>query len=142
MRDNTLTIDASKSPADIIFAPIFNVAVPFIDRHLEEGRAGKVAIRGGFGDVTYGELAERVNRCGNALTSLGLLPGARILMMVPDSPEFFYLFWGAIKAGLVPVPLNTLLRGHDYQFMIDDSRCDVVVFADFRDRGGSGAGGR
>ena len=66
MRDNTLTIDASKSPADIIFAPIFNVAVPFIDRHLEEGRAGKVAIRGEFGDVSYGELAERVNRCGNA----------------------------------------------------------------------------
>jgi len=129
MRDNTLTIDASKSPADIIFAPIFNVAVPFIDRHLEEGRAGKVAIRGEFGDVSYGELAERVNRCGNALTSLGLQPGARILMMVADVPEFFYLFWGAIKAGLVPVPLNTLLRGPDYQFMIDDSRCDVVVYS-------------
>ena len=38
MRDNTLTVDASKSPGDIIFAPNFNVAVPFIDRHLEEGR--------------------------------------------------------------------------------------------------------
>ncbi len=129
MRDNTLTVDASKSPADIIFAPTFNVAVPFIDRHVDEGRAGKVAIRGDFDDVTYGELAQQVNRCGNALASLGLLPGARVLMMVADCPEFFYLFWGAIKSGFVPVPLNTLLRSSDYQFMIEDSGCDVVVYS-------------
>ena len=77
--------------------------------------------------MTYGALAERVNRCGNALQSLGLLPGARILMMVKDCPEFFYLFWGAIKAGYVPVPLNTLLRAPDYQFMMEDSKCDLVV---------------
>lgn len=129
MRDNTLTVDASKSPADIIFAPNFNVAVPFIDRHLLEGRADKVAIRGDFDDVTYGDLAERVNCCGNALKGLGLLPGARILMMVKDCPEFFYLFWGAIKAGYVPVPLNTLLRAPDYQFMMEDSKCDLVVYS-------------
>lgn len=129
MRDNTLTVDASNSPADIIFAPTFNVAVPFIDRHLLEGRADKVAIRGDFDDVTYGDLAERVNRCGNALKGLGLLPGARVLMMVKDCPEFFYLFWGAIKAGYVPVPLNTLLRAPDYQFMLEDSKCDLVVYS-------------
>ena len=129
MRDNTLTVDASNSPADIIFAPTFNVAVPFIDRHLLEGRADKVAIRGEFDDVTYGDLAERVNRCGNALKGLGLLPGARVLMMVKDCPEFFYLFWGAIKAGFVPVPLNTLLRAPDYQFMMENSKCDLVVYS-------------
>jgi benzoate-CoA ligase family protein len=129
MRDNSLTVDNSKTPADILFAPSFNVAGPFIDRHLEEGRADKVAIRGDFDDVTYGELAERVNRCGNSLKGLGLLPGARVLMVVKDCPEFFYLFWGAIKAGFVPVPLNTLLRSVDYQFMIEDSGCDVVVYS-------------
>ena len=129
MRDHTLTVDGSKGPADIVFAPNFNVAVSFIDRHLEEGRADKVAIKGDFQDVTYGELAERVNRCGNCLRSLGFLPGARILMMVADCPEFFYLFWGAIKAGFVPVPLNTLLRAPDYQFMIEDSGCEAVVYS-------------
>ena len=129
MRDNALAVDTSKNPADIMFAPNFNVAVSFIDRHLEEGRADKVAIRGDFDDVTYGALAERVNRCGNGLQTLGLLPGARVLMMVADCPEFFYLFWGAIKAGFVPVPLNTLLRSFDYKFMIEDSGCDAVFYS-------------
>ncbi|HEY5597930.1 MAG TPA: benzoate-CoA ligase family protein, partial [Kiloniellales bacterium] len=46
-----------------------------------------------------------------------------------DGPEFYYLFWGAIKAGIVPVPLNTLLRAHDYRFMIDDSGCAGVVYS-------------
>ena len=42
-------------------------------------------------------------------------------MIVKDCPEFFYLFWGAIKAGIVPVPLNTLLRADDYRYIIEDS---------------------
>ncbi len=105
----------------------FNVAVPFIDRHVGEGRGAKAAIRTAHETVTYGELAERVNRSGNALRALGLQPGQRLLMVVKDCPAFFYLFWGAIKAGMVPVPLNTLLRGDDYAYMIDDSGCGLVV---------------
>lgn len=129
MADNTLIVDDSKSPAEIEFSSCFNVAVPFIDRHVLEGRADKPAIVGEFGSVTYGELAERVNRCGNGLRELGLSPGARVLMMVADCPEFFYVFWGAIKAGFIPVPLNTLLRAPDYQFMIEDSECEAVVYS-------------
>ena len=129
MRENTIAVDDSVKPARISFAPVFNVAVPFIDRHLAEGRGDKVAIRGDFGDVTYGRLARRVNRCGNALIDLGLTPGARVLMMIKDSPEFFYVFWGAIKAGFVPVPLNTLLRADDYRFMIEDSGCEAVIYS-------------
>ena len=79
--------------------PVFNVAVPFIDRHLDEARGDKVAIRADAGDVTYRALAENVNRCGNALRELGLVPGDRVLMVVKDCAEFFYTFWGAIKAG-------------------------------------------
>jgi benzoate-CoA ligase family protein len=48
-------------------------------------------------------------------------------MMVKDCPAFFYLFWGAIKAGIVPVPPNTLLRSADYAYMIEDSACRLVV---------------
>ena len=129
MVDNVVTVDDKKSPAAIAFSPVFNVAVPLIDRHLEEGRADQAAIVGEFGSVTYGQLAEAVNRCGNALKDLGLAPGARILMMVKDCPEFFYLFWGAVKAGFVPVPLNTLLRAPDYQFMIEDSGCEAVIYS-------------
>ncbi|TAJ25485.1 MAG: benzoate-CoA ligase family protein [Reyranella sp.] len=107
----------------------FNVAVPFVDRHLAEGRGNKVAIRTRQETVTYAQLAERVNRAGNALLSAGLKPGDRMLMVVKDCPAFFYLFWGAIKAGIVPVPPNTLLRSPDYTYMIEDSGCGLVVYS-------------
>jgi benzoate-CoA ligase family protein len=108
----------------------FNVAVPFIDRHPAEGRGDKVAIRTVHGEaVTFAELAERVNRAGNALLAQGLKPGDRLLMVVKDCPAFFYLFWGAIKAGIVPVPPNTLLRAADYAYMFEDSGCGLVVYS-------------
>ncbi len=130
MRKHTITVDSSTSPANITYAEVFNVAVPFIDRHLDEGRSEKVAIRTAVGEeVTYARLAEKVNQCGNALKNLELASGDRILMVIKDCPEFFYLFWGAIKAGIVPVPLNTLLRAQDYTFMIEDSECAGLVYS-------------
>ena len=129
MQDNTVTIDTSQSPAALTFAPVFNVAAPFIDRHIAEGRADKVAIRSADGDVTYGELAANVNRAGNALLGLGLDPGDRVVMAVKDCAEFFYIFWGAIKAGFVPVPVNTLLRANDYRFILEDSGYAVAIYS-------------
>ena len=112
------------------FAPNFNVAVSFIDRNLDEGRGDKTIIRMvGGGEVTFSELAENVNRAGNVLAGLGIAPGDRVLMVVKDCPEFYYLFWGAIKAGIVPVPINTLLRARDYRFTIEDSGCAGVVYS-------------
>ena len=68
MPDNTVAVDRSGDISRVDFSPRFNVAVPFIDRHLEEGRVDKIAIRTTDGaTVTYGTLAENVNRCGNAL---------------------------------------------------------------------------
>src|ERR1051325_9229202 len=102
----------------------FNVAVPFGDRHVTEGRGARAAIRNVDGEtVTYAELAERVNRAGNALLALRLKPGDRVMMVVKDCPAFFYLFWGAIKAGIVPAPLNTMLRAADYAYLFEDSGC-------------------
>ena len=112
------------------FAPNYNVAVPFIDRHISEGRGAKVAIR------TRRQHDHRtpilrpmliVVRAG--LMRLGLQRGDRMLMVVKDCPAFFYLFWGAIKAGIVPVPLNTLLRSSSYAFMIDDSGAAALVYS-------------
>lgn len=116
---------------DIRFAEIFNVAVPFIDRHPGEGRGDKVAIRTLDGEtVTYALLAERVNRAGNLLRhGLGVAPGQRVMMVVKDCPAFFYAFWGAIKAGLVPVPVNTLLRAKDYEYMIADSGAAILLYS-------------
>ncbi|MCC8431304.1 benzoate-CoA ligase family protein [Reyranella aquatilis] len=124
-------------PSGISFSPAhsvelsdrFNVAVPFIDRHVGEGRGAKAAIRTSTESVSYADLAERVSRAGNALLAAGLRPGDRLLMVVKDCPAFFYLFWGAIKAGIVPVPPNTLLRAPDYAYMFEDSGCRLVVYS-------------
>lgn len=129
MQDNTVAVEPSPSGSRIRFAPRFNVAAVFIDRHIAEGRGDALAIRTAHQDVTYAELAENVARCGNALLALGIPRGARMLMMVLDGPVFFYLFWGAIKAGIVPVPVNTLLRATDYAGLIEDSGCMAVVFS-------------
>ncbi len=127
MRDHGYEIDRKAEPARIAFAPVFNVAVPFIDRHVPEGRGDAIAFRTVHEAVSYVALAERVNRCGNALLGLGIGAGDRVLMVVKDCPEFVYLFWGAIKAGIVPVPLNTLLRHADYRYMIENSGCAALV---------------
>ncbi len=127
MKPNTLQLDTSATPPELSFAPSFNVAGPFIDRHAGEGRGDKPAIRTTQRDVTYAELRQGVDRCAYCLDSLGLARGDRVVMIVKDCPEFVYLFWGAIKAGLVPVPLNTLLRAADYSGMIEDSGCELVI---------------
>ncbi len=130
MEDHTVAVDSTTTPASIAFAANFNTAVAFIDRHLSQGRAGKAAVVTTGGEtVTYGALAAAVNRAGNALLGLGIEPGERLLMMVKDCPEFLYLFWGAIKAGIVPVPINTLLRAADYRFMLEDSGCAACVYS-------------
>ncbi|HEY5608736.1 MAG TPA: benzoate-CoA ligase family protein [Alphaproteobacteria bacterium] len=128
LRDHTVHIGPGE-PQAITFAPVFNTAVPFIDRHLAEGRGGKDAIRTMQGSVSYAQLAANVNRAGNALGALGLQHADRVLMVVKDCPEFFYVFWGAIKAGFVPVPLNTLFRAEDFRFLIADSGCAAIVYS-------------
>ena len=73
MQNNTVSIDTNVCPAKIEFAPEFNVAVPFIDRHIQEGRKDKVIIHEtGGGQVTYGQLFARVNQSGNVLKNLGM----------------------------------------------------------------------
>src|SRR5215471_11416169 len=129
MTSNTVAIDNLQRPSRLQLSPRFNVAVPFIDRHLIETRGAKAAIRTIRGDVSYAQLAAKVNRCSGALTRLGLRPGERMLMAVKDCPDFFYLFWGAIKAGIVPVPLNTMLRHSSYAFMVDDSHAAAVAYS-------------
>ena len=136
MYQHTVEVDSSVSPASIRYPDVFNVAVPLIDQHLDKARGGMTAIV--FDDtgetVSYGQLAERVNRCGNLLKSLAGESEGRVLMVVKDCPEFFYVFWGAIKAGLIPVPLNTLLRADDYRHIIEDSDCAGLVYSpEFRD---------
>ena len=123
-------VDRSTSPATIDLPREYNAAVEFIDANLAKGRADKTAFIDASGSCTYGELAERVNRAGNALRALGAGMETRVLMCMVDDIDFPAVFWGAIKTGCVPVPINTLLTSNDYADLLRDSRARIVVVSD------------
>ena len=114
----------------ILLPDEFNAAAYFIDRHLNEGRSDKVAIECGDCRVTYRQLADRVNRFGNGLKSLGVRMEERVLLLLLDTPEFAACFFGAIKIGAVPVPVNTLLKPADYKYLLNNSRARVAIVSD------------
>src|SRR5215831_19037575 len=102
------TMDASEH-----LPPQFNVATWFVDRHVTEGRAGAPAFHYDNRVLTYGDVSDLVNRTGNALGALGVGPEDRVLLLCLDAPEFLGAFWGAIKIGAVPIPVNTLIGAAD-----------------------------
>jgi benzoate-CoA ligase len=104
----------------------YNAAVDLLERHLDV-RPQKIAYIDDHGSYTYADLAERVNRCGNVFTALGLAQETRILICLTDTIDFPSVFLGAIKAGLVPVAVNTLLTSDDYDFMLHDSRAQALI---------------
>ena len=124
------TVDRSTAPATIVLPREYNAATEFIDANLAKGRAGKTAFIDAGGSYTYGELVERVNRAGNALRALGAGMETRVLMCMLDDIDFPAVFWGAIKAGCVPVPINTLLTSDDYAHLLRDSRARIVVVSE------------
>lgn len=108
----------------------FNVASHFVDANLEGERCDWIAFFCADRNLTYGDVGDLVNRTGNALLELGVGRDDRVLMACLDTPEFVGTFWGAIKIGAVPVPVNTLLRRQDYVYLLNDSRaCAAVVSA-------------
>ncbi|MBI3635132.1 MAG: benzoate-CoA ligase family protein [Candidatus Rokubacteria bacterium] len=105
----------------------FNVAEWFVDRNVAEGRGASPAFHVGDRILTYADVAELANRTGNALQALGVGMEDRVLMLCLDAPEFVGTFWGAIKLGAVPIPVNTLMRAQDYLYFLRDSRAKVAV---------------
>ncbi len=108
----------------------FNVATYFIDRNVLEGRAQKTAIECGDEKVSYRQLLERTNRAGNALRKLGVRLEERVLLLLSDTPEFLYCFFGAIKIGAVAVPVNPSARPREYEHMLNDCRARVAVVSE------------
>jgi benzoate-CoA ligase len=121
------TADHSVSPPRLAIPRAYNAAVDLIERNLEAGRAGKTAFIDDGGSCTFGELAERVDRFAGALRELGVEEEQRVLVCLHDTIDFPTAFLGAIKAGAVPVALNTLLTTADYDFILGDSRARALV---------------
>ena len=130
MSDDSIALDRTVSPARISFSPSFNLCGLLVDRHLAEGRAGRVLARGRTWTLTFGELHEAVCRMGNALTAMGVARGDRVMLLAKDSPAFYIAFLGAIRIGAVVIPTNTFLRAADYAYMLADSGSKVVIVAD------------
>jgi benzoate-CoA ligase family protein len=105
----------------------YNAATTFVDENIKRGRGGKVAIHYLEQKITYQEVFEKVNRTGNALKDLGIGIEDRVLVILPDSPEFAYCFFGAIKIGAVAVPTNPWMFAKDYEYLINDSRARAII---------------
>ncbi|MGH7384801.1 MAG: benzoate-CoA ligase family protein [Candidatus Rokuibacteriota bacterium] len=105
----------------------FNAATHFLDRHIAEGRSGRAAFRFAGRDVAYGEIALRANRLGNALRARDVQIEQRVLLALPDRPEFAEAFWGAMKIGAVPVPVSDALPAEELAFLLEDSRARAVI---------------
>ena len=108
----------------------YNAAVDLIERNLAAGRGSKVAYIDDAGQYTFAELAERANRFGSGLQGMGLGMEERVLIAMHDGIDWPVAFLGAIKAGIIPVAVNTLLTTKDYEYMLSDSRAKVLLVSE------------
>src|SRR5260370_35078904 len=98
-----------------------------LDRNLPHGV--RPACPGPGRVTTYAQLAERACRAGNALKALGVQMEQRVMICMLDCADFAAGFWGAMKAGIVPVPINTLLTPAAAVYRQRDSRAPVLVLS-------------
>ncbi len=108
----------------------YNAAAHLIERNL--GRGGNVAFIDDRASYTYAQVAERVHRCANALRRVGLDTEQRIVLCLADTIDFPTCFLGAIEAGIVPIPVNTLLKSEDYAYILADARPKAAVVSESR----------
>lgn len=109
-----------------------NAASYFVDRHLAEGRGDKIAYREAETGRTlsYQQMADGAEVMAGALARAGIRPEERAAVLVLDQIEFPQIFWGALKAGVVPVPLNTLLATSVYDGILRDARAAILFVSE------------
>ncbi|MFM1654520.1 benzoate-CoA ligase family protein [Brevibacillus sp. B_LB10_24] len=105
----------------------YNAAARFIDENVNNGIGDKVAIYYEDRQITYKQLQNSVNQAGNALKKLGLEMEHRILLVCHDTPEFIASFYGAVKIGAVPIPVNTMMHPSDYEYFLNNSRAKAMI---------------
>ena len=123
-------VQSSELPSAATVPRDYNFAADILARNLDAGRANKIAFIDHCGKYSYADLADRVERFGHVLRTLGLRGEERILICLSDTIDWPTAFLGAIKAGVVAVPVNTLMTEDDYCFMLEDSRARVLVVSE------------
>ncbi|HEX5707660.1 MAG TPA: benzoate-CoA ligase family protein [Pyrinomonadaceae bacterium] len=112
---------------NIEFPERFNMADYFLYHNVEEGRENKTCLYYGDESYTYGEAARLSNRAGNALREAGLEVEDRVLIVLPDCPEFAWVWFGAARVGGVITMVNPLLPAEDYRYYLEYTRARVAV---------------
>src|SRR5215470_16485745 len=114
----------------VTFPEHFNMSDYFLYHNLDEGRNEKVCLYFEDSKWTYGEVASLSNKTGNVLRDFGLDVEERILMVLPDCPEFVWTWFGAARIGAVITMVNPLLPAADYQYYLDYTRARVAIIDD------------
>ncbi len=114
-------------PADLVLGG--NAADYFVDRHIREGRGGRLAFTDPERRLTYGALARETQRVAAGLARAGIRREMRIALILLDTIDLPVAFWGAIRAGVIPIPINTLLPPELTAYILADSRVEMVVIS-------------
>ena len=99
----------------------------FLDRHVEENRGQRMAFSDPWRSLTYAELQEASARAAGALAGVGITPERRVLLWLLDTVDFPTVFWGSMRLGAVPVPVNTLLATAQLADLLRDSAAEALV---------------
>jgi 4-hydroxybenzoate-CoA ligase len=114
---------------DLLLRRPYNAAADLVDANVARGHGRKLAFVDPERSLTYGELQARTLRFAAALKSLGLRQEDRLLLLLPDCVDYPVAFWGAVRAGIVAVPLSTFLASETYAYILADSRASAIVAA-------------
>ncbi len=110
-----------------MFPARFNLADYFLDRNLREGRAQKTAILYRSFSICYGDVFGASNQCANVLRELGVEFEDRVLIVLPDCPEFAFTWFATLKCGAVFAMVNPLVPAEDFEYYLEYTRAKVAV---------------
>jgi 4-hydroxybenzoate-CoA ligase len=108
----------------------YNAVTWLLDRNVDAGRGGKLAFTDTVRELSYGELQAQSRRLANLLRRLGVRREERVAMIMLDTTDFPIVFLGSIRAGIVPVPLNTMLTSDQYAYVLADCRARVLFISE------------
>jgi 4-hydroxybenzoate-CoA ligase len=112
---------------DLLVRRPYNAAGDLVDAAVARGLGAKIAFTDGDRSLSYGDLQAQTCRFAAALAGLGLRPEERLSLLLYDTVDFPVAFWGGVRAGIVVLPLNTLLTTEQYAYILGDSRASAIV---------------
>jgi 4-hydroxybenzoate-CoA ligase len=114
---------------DVLQRRLYNAVSDFVDANVARGLGDKIAFTDSERSLTYAQLQALSCRFASALKALGLREENRLVLVMHDTVDHPVAFWGAIRAGIIPIPINTLLTAEQYAYLLADSRATAAVVA-------------